>query len=149
MADNDPQPPFPDASLTEPFSLDPEVLASALEPGQIVWGEVNGGLARLPSGATVDLENPPADGIAGWRELVVVDPTILRARVVELPAAAVDPTPTDDPATLWQLPAIDRKPIARAPSFPVGQGFDPVLALYVAAVVIVALALALVLLLIT
>jgi hypothetical protein len=131
-------------ALTPAARLEDEVLASALQVDQVIWGFIDGDSARLASGVDLVLDGPPPDGIAGWRRLRVVDPASLRVRVLEIPATRVDPTPTDDPATLWELPSSDRTGNPRVPPFPVGEGFDPVLALYVAAGIIVALVIALI-----
>lgn len=115
----------PVAGPPEPAQPAPEVVASQLVDGEVLWARADGTDVILGSGQPLHVPGGVPDGIGGWRRVRVVDAASLRAEVLPLPVARPAQHVGDDPVTVFG-PGTDPAPPVpdRPPGFPVGQGGD-------------------------
>lgn len=110
----------PEPQATAPA---PELTASVLTDGEVLWARADGQSVTLGSGRPLHVPAGVPDGVSGWRRVRILDAATLRAEVlvfpVEQPAVGV----ADEPVTLFAdepPPGPPRRP----PGFPAGEGGD-------------------------
>jgi hypothetical protein len=107
----------------EPAQLAPELTASQLRDGEVLWAQVDGQAVTLGSGQPLHVPAGIPDGIAGWRRVRITDAASLRAEVLVFPVEQPVLEVADEPTLLFPPDPV-RHPPSRPAGFPVGEGGD-------------------------
>lgn len=106
-----------------PVGPAPELAASQLRDGEVLWARADGQAVTLGSGQPLHVPAGVPDRIGGWRRVRIIDAASLRAEVLVFPVEEPVPGVADDPTLLF-LPDPARSPPLRPAGFPVGEGGD-------------------------
>lgn len=101
----------------------PELTASQLRSGEVLWARVDGREVTLGSGQLLDVPAGIPDGIGGWRRVRIIDAATLRAEVLLFPMEQPAQGVADEPTLLFP-PDPAMAPPLRPAGFPVGEGGD-------------------------
>jgi hypothetical protein len=107
----------------EPALPPPELPASLLRDGEVLWARVDGQAVTLGSGQPLYVPAGIPDGIGGWRRVRITDAALLRAEVLVFPVEQPMQSVADEPTLLFP-PDPARSPPLRPAGFPVGEGGD-------------------------
>ena len=101
----------------------PELAATQLRDGEVLWARVDGQAVTLGSGQPLHVRAGVPDRIGGWRRVRIIDAASLRAEVLMFPVEQLPQSVADDPTLLFP-PDPARTPPPRPAGFPVGEGGD-------------------------
>ena len=101
----------------------PELTASQLRTGEVLWARVDGREVVLGSGQLLDAPAGIPDGIGGWRRVRIIDAATLRAEVLLFPVEQPPQGVADEPTLLFPPDPAMTAPL-RPAGFPVGEGGD-------------------------
>jgi hypothetical protein len=108
---------------SEPALPPPELAASQLKDGEVLWARVDGQAVTLGSGQPLHVPAGVPDGVSGWRRVRVIDAASLHAEVLVFPVEQPVQHVADEPALLFPPDPV-RSPPLRPAGFPVGEGGD-------------------------
>jgi hypothetical protein len=114
--DDEPEP-------AEPALPPPELTASQLRNGDVLWARVDGQVMTLGSGQPLHVPAGVPDGIGGWRRVRITDAASLRAEVLVFPVEQPVLGVADEPTLLFPPDPV-RSPPLRPAGFPAGEGGD-------------------------